>query len=151
MPLIWLRVSFEAVFPCTQAYLFHRSNMLLKQQKPSGMLASGSWGGLRGSGAVPMVSATPRLFLSSPLLRWAPAWSAPSPPRCKAFSSLSLSGWVFNFYPRGICSTSTRHLFQRHRFKRDTAVSSDSLLAQMKGRVSQKPERKDSSARLPFC
>lgn len=80
--------------------------MLLKQQKPSGMLASGSWGGLRGSGAVPMVSATPRLFLSSPLLRWAPAWSAPSPPRCKAFSSLSL--WL------GFQLLSKRHLLHEH-------------------------------------
>lgn len=80
--------------------------MLLQQQKPSGMLASGSWGGLRGSGAVPMVSATPRLFLSSPLLRWAPAWSAPSPPRCKAFSSLSL--WL------GFQLLSKRHLLHEH-------------------------------------
>lgn len=80
--------------------------MLLKQQKPSGMLASGSRGGLRGSGAVPMVSATPRLFLSSPLLRWAPAWSAPSPPRCKAFSSLSL--WL------GFQLLSKRHLLHEH-------------------------------------
>lgn len=80
--------------------------MLLKQQKPSGMLASGSWGGLRGSGAVPMVSATPRLFLSSLLLRWAPAWSAPSPPRCKAFSSLSL--WL------GFQLLSKRHLLHEH-------------------------------------
>lgn len=80
--------------------------MLLKQQKPSGMLASGSWGGLKGSGAVPMVSATPRLFLSSPLLRWAPAWSAPSPPRCKAFSSLSL--WL------GFQLLSKRHLLHEH-------------------------------------
>lgn len=151
MPLIWLRVSFEAVIPLHTSLSFSQVKHAPEAAKALRNVGSGSWGGPRGSGAVPMVSATPRLFLSSPLLRWAPAWSAPSPPRCKAFSSLSLSGWVFNFYPRGICSTSTRHLFQRHRFKRDTAVSSDSLLAQMKGRVSQKPERKDSSARLPFC
>lgn len=68
----------------------------------------GKWflGRLSGSGVVPIVSATPRPFLSSPLLWWALACSAPSPPRCKAFSSLYL--WL------GFQLLFKRHLLHEH-------------------------------------
>lgn len=152
MPLIWLRVSFEAVIPLHTSLSFSQvkhAPAAAKALRNVGKWflgwAEGFWGGSHGVSYTKTVPLQPSPSVGSSMVSTQPTQMQ------SIFLSLSLSGWVFNFYPRGICSTSTRHLFQRHRFKRDTAVSSASLLAQMKGRVSQKPERKDSSARLPFC
>lgn len=56
------------------------------------ILANDPQSGLKSSGVAPIVAATQNPFLPTPLLSWVPAYSALSPPKCRALSlSLSLA------------------------------------------------------------